>query len=138
MARDAHPLRCVDARVAVIRRTKVGKRRECILSPEMEIVLRSLPRYNDRAFRYTSRRWVYPQWQAACERAGIDYIRPHQAGRHSFATEMMVRHGVDPKTTAMLGGWDSIRQLDRYAHPEGLESVVDRVFATPKPKERKA
>ena len=51
---------------------------------------------------------------------------------------MIVRHGIDPMTTAKLGGWASTRMLDRYAHPEGLEGVVDRVFGTPKPKARKA
>ena len=81
---------------------------------------------------------MYSKWQSACERAGIDYIRPHQAGRHAFATEMIVRNRVPAVTTAKLGGWANTRMLDRYAHPEGLEDVVDAVFATPKPQERKA
>ena len=127
----------VEGRNAYIRRTKNGMGRVCILSREVSLRLAALVPVNGRVFRYASRRWVYTKWQAACERAGIPYIRPHQAGRHAFATEMIVRKGVDPMTTAKLGGWASTRMLDRYAHPEGLEEVVDRVFETPKPKARK-
>ena len=127
----------VEGRNAHIRKTKSGAGRDCILSREVSLRIVALVPVNGRVFRYASRRWVYTKWQAACTRAGIPYIRPHQAGRHAFATEMIVRHGVDPMTTAKLGGWASTRMLDRYAHPEGLEGVVDKVFATPKPKARK-
>lgn len=117
--------------------TKTG-RREAVLSREMVARLRTLTRHNDRVFRYKSKRWVYTQWYAACDRAGIERIPPHQAGRHSFATEMIVRQRVDAQTTAKLGGWKSTRMLDRYTHPEKLEGVVDDVFGAPGPRERKA
>ena len=128
----------VEGRNAHIRKTKSGAVRDCILSREMALRLQLLVPDRPRVFRYASKRWVYLKWQAACERAGIDYIRPHQAGRHAFATEMIVRNRVDAATTAKLGGWAGTRMLDRYAHPERLEDVVDEVFAMPKPKERKA
>ena len=129
----------VEGRNAHIRKTKSGAVRDCILSREMALRLQLLVSDRPRVFRYASKRWVYLKWQAACERAGIDYIRPHQAGRHAFATEMIVRKGVDVMTTAKLGGWASSRMLDRYAHPDKrLEDVVDEVFGMPKPKARKA
>ena len=128
----------VEGRNARIRKTKSGAGRDCILIREATLLFQALARDGKRVFRYKSKRWVYSKWQAACERAGIDYIRPHQAGRHAFATEMIVRKGVDVMTTAKLGGWASARMLDRYAHPDKrLEDVVDAVFATPKPKARK-
>ncbi len=131
----------VEGRNARIRKTKIGEGRTCILSREMALRLLDLSHDECRhVFRYRSKRWVYTKWQAACERAGIDYIRPHQAVRHAFATEMIVRHGIDVKTTAELGGWaDTKTLLANYVHPDGkMEGVVDEVFATPKPKERKA
>ena len=128
----------VEGRNAHIRKTKSGAGRDCILSRETALLFQALAHDRERVFRYKSKRWVYSKWQAACERAGIDYIRPHQAGRHAFATEMIVRKGVDVMTTAKLGGWASPQMLARYAHPEGLEDVVDRVFETPGPKARKA
>lgn len=126
----------VGARRAVID-TKTGSR-EAILSREMVARLSGLQRHNERVFRYRSRRHVYAQWQVVCDRAKIERVPPHQAGRHSFATEMIVRQRVDAQTTAKLGGWKSTRMLDRYTHPEKLEGVVDDVFGIPGPKERKA
>ena len=58
------------------------------------------------------------------------YYGLHEGGRHSFATELIVRKKIDAKTTAKLGGWKSTKVLiDNYVHPEGLEKVVDQVFA---------
>ena len=68
-------------------------------------------------------------WTNTCRRAGIPYATHHEAGRHSFATEMIVRRGIDAKTTADLGGWeDPSLLLRRYVHSENLESVAEKVF----------
>lgn len=127
--------------------TKTG-RREYVLSRELMLRLEALrrvepvssegPAVSSLVFGWQQRWSVYAPWKAVCERAGIEYVPPHQAGRHSFATEMIVRRKVDPHTTARLGGWASTRMLDRYAHPEGDEAVVDEVFGEPKVKEAKA
>ncbi len=124
-------------RKAHVRRTKAGKPHDFTPSLEALVLMRSLPRDGNRVFRWQSKSYVNKLWNATCSRAGIDWLTPHEAGRHSFATEMIVRNRVDPVTTAKLGGWASTRMLDRYAHPEGLEDVVDEVFAAPKPKARK-
>ena len=129
----------VEGRNALIRKTKSGDARSCILSREMVLRLQTLMYRVDRVFHYKSKSWIYTKWYAVCDRAEIDRIPPHQAGRHAFATEMIVRKGVDVMTTAKLGGWASSRMLDRYAHPDKrLEDVVDEVFGAPGPKARKA
>ncbi len=79
-------------------------------------------------FRWKWRSAIYKPWKATCEAADIEYLSPHEAGRHAFATEMIVRNGIDPMTTRDLGGWKSTRMLERYAHPEGVDAVVDSVF----------
>ncbi len=123
----------VKERRALIR-TKTGER-EAVLSRELLLRFAALPRNNNRVFRYKSRNSIYNHWYDICDLAGIERIPPHQAGRHAFATEMIVRRGVDVVTTAKLGGWKSPKVLlERYVHPEKLESVVDEVFAAPKPR----
>lgn len=125
----------VKERRALIK-TKTGPR-EAVLSREMLVRLAALPRDHSRVFRYKSRSSVYNWWYGICDQAGIERLRPHEAGRHAFATEMIVRRGQDAQTTAKLGGWASTRMLDRYAHPEALEETVDEVFGAPKAREVK-
>jgi hypothetical protein len=53
----------------------------------------------------------------------------HEAGRHSFATEALIRRGIDPVTTAALGGWRNPTVLmNTYAHAEDLGTVAEKVF----------
>lgn len=89
-----------------------------------------LDRYpNTRVFGFRYRWAVYKELRAVCERAGIPYLGTHQAGRHSFATEMIVKHGVDVATTAQKGRWKSKALLmANYAHAEVGPRVIDRVF----------
>lgn len=83
-------------------------------------------------FGYASRHAVYSGWKTTCERAGITYAPPHSSGRVSFATEMVVRKGVDPVTAAKLGGWASPKvMLDTYAKADAGQSVIDSVFDAP-------
>lgn len=82
-----------------------------------------------RMFGYLNRQSIYTPWKETCRRAGIPYLPPHQCGRHTFATEMIIRNNVDPKTTARLGGWKSVRLLlEKYVHPEGEEDYIHEVF----------
>ena len=60
------------------------------------------------------------------KRAGLPYASRREAGRHSFATEMIVRRGQDAKT---IGTWqDPTLLMRRYVHSEDLEGVAERVF----------
>lgn len=57
----------------------------------------------------------------ACERAGIDYGRKLGGltfhGLRHTGTTRMVDAGVPLRIVQELGGWKSMRQLERYAHP---------------------
>jgi integrase len=110
--------------------TKNGDERVAILTDEMVHVLRPLKGGDDvRVFGDWARRQMYGAWRAICKKAGLDYVPPHQAGRHSFATEAIVRNGVDVATTAALGGWKSPKLLlEVYTHPENSRKVAEEVF----------
>lgn len=66
-------------------------------------------------------------WRA-CERAGIDYGRA--AGGITFhgfrhtGTTRMVDAGVPLRIVQEIGGWKSMRQLERYAHPTEAAKVA--------------
>jgi integrase len=110
--------------------TKNGERAEIQLTTEMVVELANLTPRNGRVFGYASRHSVYGPWETACRKAEIEYIPPHQAGRHSFATEMITRNGKDVATTADLGRWKDRRTLhNRYAHGEGHREAIEEVFA---------
>lgn len=116
-------------RQARLARTKNGEPHSYQLTTGMARELAELPPRNGHVFGYRSRHSVYTAWRNTCARAGIAYVPPHQAGRHSFATEMIVRHGADVVTTARMGNWKSIRLLlETYAHAENLRSVAEEVF----------
>lgn len=71
---------------------------------------------------------LYARWKAACQEAGIAYLSPHAAGRHGFATEMIVRQGVDAATAAE-GRWSSAAvMLGTYTHPEENEQKISAAF----------
>ncbi|MBO0134613.1 tyrosine-type recombinase/integrase [Agrobacterium burrii] len=80
-------------------------------------------------FGYASRHAVYNGWKTTCDRAGIAYAPPHSSGRVSFATELVVKRGVDVVTAAKLGGWASPKvMMDTYAKADEGHAVIDSVF----------
>jgi len=109
------------------------------LTPEMVAMLANLNSKRDKdgnrvglVFDYAHRWSIYKPWRATCERAGIPYIQPHQAGRHSFFTETIARNKVDASTAAKLGGSKSPHILFKtYVHTEDdTRSVIEDVFGT--------
>jgi integrase len=70
----------------------------------------------------------YREWRAICRQADIPYVPPHQAGRHSFATFMIVEQGADPWTVAKLAGWKGTSMLNEYVHARGNRQVVQDAF----------
>lgn len=115
--------------------TKNGEAHDVYLTPAMVAALANLERTpgkgGGKVFGFATRHSVYRPWKAACAAAKIAYVAPHQAGRHSFATEMIVRAGVDVATTAKLGNWKSHRLLsETYVHPEGEQDTINAVFGT--------
>ena len=82
-----------------------------------------------RVFGWATKAAVWKPWNAICERAGIRRLTPHEAGRHGFGTEMIVRRKVDIVTTAKGGRWrDPTVLVRRYAHAEGVAEAVNEVF----------
>jgi integrase len=122
----------LDAKRAVLK-TKNGDERIFYLTDEMVAVLTALPPRprHDRVFGYMNNSGVKKAWKKVCERAQIPYRMRHEAGRHSFATEALVRRGLDPVTVAAMGGWRNPSQLlSTYAHPENLAEQAEKVFGT--------
>ena len=116
------------ARTASIRMSKTGgERRLAPLTAEMAAMLEDLPRART-VFRYTARDRLMKAWRNTCRRAGIEYVPPHQAGRHSFATALIAA-GIDPKTAMQAGGWKSASLfLERYVHPDTAARRIAQVF----------
>lgn len=86
-----------------------------------------------RVFGYQYRWSVYKPIRRICEEAGIPYLGTHQPGRHSFATEMLVKNRIDVATTAKKGRWKSKKILvEHYAHGDDGREVIDKVFGKKK------
>jgi integrase len=119
------------AATALLRLTKNGDPRVASLPPALLARLSSLPDREGAVFRYASRQSFQTPWANAEKRAGIEHIKPHDAGRRLFASEM-VQAGVDPVTVAKAGGWKSVRMVvEVYAQPADTREAVNRVFGTP-------
>jgi integrase len=101
---------------------------------------RGRKRNPDLLFGFSYNSGVYRHWDQACTDAKITYVPPHQAGRHSFATVMLVDNEVDPITVAEIAGWkDPNFMLKKYPHARKakLRAVVERVSGQPVPKRKK-
>ena len=66
-------------------------------------------------------------FRSACQRAGLSKVTPHTL-RHTFASRLLAS-GVDPIMATKLGGWSSIKMLDRYAHadPSRMAEAVEKL-----------
>ncbi|MEM1198916.1 MAG: tyrosine-type recombinase/integrase, partial [Pseudomonadota bacterium] len=119
----------LQAGIAIVPPDKGQPPRQVSLVPEMVAELANLKPRRGKVFGYASRQSVYGPWKTTCTRAGIAYVPPHQAGRHSFATEAVTRQGVDAKTAMDMGGWKSSRLFtETYVHGEGHHEVALQVF----------
>lgn len=127
------------ARTVMLTKTKTNPRLTRVSQhmANMLAVLLDQPRVMNRLdkksvngiFGYASRHAVYNGWKTTCDRAGISYAPPHSSGRVSFATELVVRKGIDPVTAAKIGGWASPKvMMDTYAKSEGEHDIVDAIF----------
>lgn len=111
-------------RTALLRDTKNGTDHVAHLTGEMCGLIRSLP-IGRRVFGYKSRQSIYGPAQNACKRAGIEYVPPHQAGRHSFATTLDAA-GMTATQIAKFGNWKSARMVsETYTHPETGRGAAD-------------
>ena len=99
------------------------------LTPKLVAEIANLDRHPRKVFGYSSRSTVDKSWKVVVGKAGLRVLTPHEAGRHGFATEMVVRGGVDVATAADRGGWASKRlMLETYVHGQESREVIDAVF----------
>ncbi len=112
--------------------TKTGDPRVYYLTDEMIIMMKALePVKGKGIFGFNHPHGLRNAIQKECAKCGLEYIPPHQAGRHSFATEMIVRNKIDPVSTAQIGGWKNPAiLLKTYSHAEDMDNVVRGVFGT--------
>ncbi len=120
----------LDARQARSRSetTKNGDPRIIDLTDRTTQTLRGLPPRRGLVFGYASRWSIRSSWMRVCRDAGLEYVPPHQAGRHSFATTMDAA-GLTTAEIADAGGWKSrALVLDRYTHPRNAGRKAAEVF----------
>lgn len=113
----------LEARTALLRKTKNGKARMVYLSPLMvRIIIRMIRsrqvRPHDRIFLYSHRRNVNQALERAAKRAGIEYLSSHEIGRHTFAARFLAA-GYSLKALQEAGGWATIQIVaETYGHLE--------------------
>lgn len=121
---------------AVLRTRKTGlngpeiRERTAWLTAAAVSDIGNIPKRHPRlVFAYSSRSTVNKTWNTVVANAKIAPLTCHEAGRHGFATEMVVRHNVDVATAADRGGWESKRlMLETYVHGKEGREVIDTVF----------
>lgn len=124
----------LNARRATITMGKLGgETRRAHLPAPLVAALASIPSNRDadeKVFRFHTRYTCKTQWRAATKRAKIPFLSYH-ACRHGFATAMLHK-GVDPITTAKLGGWkDPKHVFTTYGHAQEDDTLADAIVDTP-------
>lgn len=120
------------ARTILVRKTKNKKERSPHMPQRLLVALANLSR-DRKPFGYgetTLRRWWNEDIKIAAKAVkGFQHLTFHSC-RHGFATSML-RNGVDPKTAADLGGWDSVTLfMETYAHAMPKAKLTDNLFGT--------
>ncbi len=114
----------LDRGYAILRHVKGGKARQVKLTPELIEALRAQVAIlhqqcgghaaPDTLVFEVKTRWGIPQiMRRTQKRAGLPRYRPHQVGRHAFATRLL-NAGESTVTVRDAGGWDSTRMIDEY------------------------
>lgn len=105
-------------RTIILRRTKNGKMRALHIPDPLLIELSTVDDKDRHGamFHWSDKRHVHKPLRTACKRAGVDYLPPHQQGRHTYATWLRSFAGLDLAGVKEAGGWESIQSVARYAH----------------------
>lgn len=118
------------ARTILVRKTKNKKERLPHMPQRLLVALANLPRERKpfAEAETTLRRWWDADIEATAKAVeGFQRLTFHSC-RHGFATAML-RKGVDPKTAAELGGWDSVTLfMETYAHAMPKARMTDGLF----------
>jgi integrase len=111
-----------------LHRTKSSKPRKVPVSARLRMALNGLPKTNEYIFAHrrhgktarTRTNGLKGMLLRGCAAADVTYGRATGFTFHGLrhtGTTRMVAAGVDLRTVMELGGWTSLRQLARYAHP---------------------
>lgn len=124
-----------------VRDSKNQKERFAHMPSRLLVALANLPRDAKPFGRWSesSLRRFWDDDVAATAKAVPGFKRlTFHCCRHGFATKML-RDGVDPKTAALLGGWDDVKLfIDTYAHALKDAKLTDGIFDTPLTREESA
>lgn len=124
-------------RTIILRRTKNGKMRPLHIPDPLLIELAAVEEKNRTGpmFHWSDKRHVHKPLRTACRRAGVDYLPPHQQGRHTYATWLRIYAGLDLKGIMEAGGWDNVQSVERYAHvsPGEAARASDRLPSVQNP-----
>lgn len=104
-------------RTIMLWKTKEQQRAVYIPDPLIED-LAAVPEAARRGpmFHWSDKTHVHKPLKAACKRAGVEYLPPHQQGRHTYATWLMDYGEVGLKGLMDAGGWTSVQSVMRYLH----------------------
>ncbi len=118
-------------RTIILRQTKNGKMRPIHIPDPLLIELSSVAEKDRHGamFHWSDKSHVHKPLKTACKRAGVEYLPPHQQGRHTYATWLRTYAGLDLLGIKEAGGWDSITSVARYAHvsPGEAAKAADRL-----------
>jgi integrase len=80
-------------------------------------------------FKWAARSAIYKPLKRACRLAGVEYLPPHQQGRHTYATWLRAYAGLDLIGLKEAGGWESLSSVERYVHlvPNEAAKAADRL-----------
>jgi integrase len=112
-----------DRDVSLARRTIMlwqtkTKQRAVYIPDALLIELAAVPEADRKGpmFHWRQKTSVHRPLKNACKRAGVEYLPPHQQGRHTYATWMTDYAGLGPKALMEAGGWESVQSVMRYLH----------------------
>lgn len=98
--------------------TKNGEYQSALISKALTCEIARLDHARPYVFGYEGNSGVHGIWRKICDDAGIEYIPPHQAGRHSMAT-LLNNSGWTSNDIARAGRWKSPRMVqDVYIHAD--------------------
>lgn len=106
----------LNLRTIVLWRTKNKKMRTCSIPDALMTELSAVPegRRHGAMFNWKDKKAVHRPLKNACKRAGVEYLPPHQQGRHTYATWLRIYAQRDLRGLMDDGGWDSIQSVVRY------------------------
>lgn len=109
-------------RTASIGKDKRGRTKIVTYPAWVQVMIANLPEYESPSiFGYSYRNSVYETLKRSCARAGVEYLTPHQAGRHTFATNLL-KAGKSLAFVKDAGHWETGQLvIDTYGHLEASD-----------------